>query len=200
MRTQQPTSPPPPSTSGRRPLLLALVLTLLLIGGASAFLATRGSDNASSQAAPPPPVSPTTSPPTTSLDERAEVIARLHEILRIRDEAYRVRNVKLLENIYTSDCPCLKSDRDLINYMREKHILWTTSKSDIQVKEVERANNQLWIVTAVLEAAPFQVENESGQIIRTVPKQSDLSHYVLAKPEGADRYLLGKVSFIRRVE
>jgi len=203
MRTQQPTSPPPPSRSApRRPLLvaLALALALLLTGSLGAFLATRGSDDTSARSAPPPTGAPITTAPTTSLDERAEVVARLREILKIRDEAYRTRNPDLLQSIYTSDCPCLKGDRDLIKELLKKELVWTPSETTIQVKSIERANEQLWVITAILIAGPFQVQRESGQTIRAVPQQSDLSRYVLARPASTEPLLLGRVSFIRRVK
>jgi hypothetical protein len=200
MRTQQPTSPPPPSTSGRRPLLLALVLTLLLIGGASAFLATRGSDNASPQAAPPPPVPPTTSPPTTSLDERAEVVARLREILRIRDEAYGTRNAFLLTQIYSNDCPCLRSDREIIQKMKSLRIVWKGVSTSIKVKKAERINPRLWILTTSVTGASFKIEKESGERVREVASGSDVVQFLLTKPSGQQDWLLGKGSFIRGVD
>jgi hypothetical protein len=196
MRTQQPTSPPPPSTSARRPLLLALVLTLLLIGGASAFLATRGSDNTSPQAAPPPPVPPTTSPPTTSLDERAEVVARLREILRIRDEAYERRDEVLLQSIYTDDCPCLRSDREIIEDLRKNGQIWVSSVTTMKVEKLERVTSRQWIIVGVLTALPFHIKDESGRLIEKVPQESNSVRLALAKPVSSKIWLLGNASLI----
>ncbi len=202
MRTQ-PASPPPPSlsrTTPRRPLLLALVLAVLLAGALGTFAVTRGSNTP-----PPPPGPPTTSPPpalatTTTLDERTEVVARLKEILKIRDEAYRTRDPNLLQSIFTKDCPCLKGDREVIGELIKREIIWTKSVSEIQVQKVERASSQLWVVTAILTVSPFEIRKGSGELVRTVPRESDLSRYALTRLDSSHELKLGRVSFIRRIQ
>jgi hypothetical protein len=58
--------------------------------------------------------SPKTTAATTGLDTRTEVAERLRDILRVRDQAFQGRNFRLLEDIYTLDCPCLEGDTNAI--------------------------------------------------------------------------------------
>jgi hypothetical protein len=198
MRTQQPTRPPPPSTSARRPLLLALVLTLLLIGGASAFLATRGSE--SLQSSKPSSTAAPAEITTTTLSSRSEVVARLQEILRIRAEAYRSRDANLLESIYTADCPCLESDRRRIQQLLRDSVIWRGVSTTIRVTKAEPVNDRLWIVTGIIDGAEFRIERESGVLVREVPKAQDLGRFALTRPMDQAVWLLGRASFIQRIE
>jgi len=175
------------------------VLALLLTGGIGTFLATRGSDETPPQSAPPPTGPPTATAPPTSIDERAEVVARLREIFRIRDEAYAGRNVIPLTQIYASDCPCLKSDMQIIQQMKTMGVIWEGVSTSIEVQKAERVNARLWILTTIVTGAPFRIEKESGQLIREVGKGSDLVRFILTKPSGHQDWLLGKGSFIRGV-
>jgi len=200
MLTQQPTSPPPPSRGAhRRPLLIALVLALLLTGGIGTFLAARGSD---SMRVPTNPSS--TAPPanvtTTTLNDRSRVIVRLQEIFTIRAEAYQSRDASLLEGIYTTDCPCLESDRRRIQQLVRDHIVWRAPSTSIRATKAEPVSDQLWIVTAIVDGAPFRIEKESGELIREAPRAQDLGRFALAKPVGQAEWLLGRASFLQRIE
>jgi hypothetical protein len=194
MRTQQPPTPPPPSRSvARRPRFLALVLALLLTGGVGTFLATRGSDDPPPLTATPPPTIAT----TTTLNERAEVVSRLEQIFRIRDRAYTTRDANTLGRIYTVDCTCLVADKKIIQEMKARQIVWKGISTSLEVTKTERVTARLWLLTAVINNAPFRIEKESGELVRSVPKGSDLARFALAKPVGEPNWLLGKGSFIR---
>jgi hypothetical protein len=56
---------------------------------------------------------------TTSTIARNEIEARLRDILRVRDLAYQRRDIELLRQIYTTDCPCLRGDVSAIRQLRK---------------------------------------------------------------------------------
>ena len=100
----------------------------------------------------------------------------------------------LLESVYTNDCPCLDGDRSEIQRLIKEHVVWRGILTSIDVQKVEKVNDRQWIVEAIFIAAPFQIESESGRLIRSVPRQTDHSRFALARPTGHDQWLLGHVS------
>ena len=46
--------------------------------------------------------------PSSTIEVRDEVVGRLIEIFRVRDRAIQTRNARLLDALYTPDCPCLE--------------------------------------------------------------------------------------------
>jgi len=198
MLTQRPTSPPPPSRGAhRRPLLIALVLALLLTGGIGTLLATRGSDETPPQSAPPPTGPPTATAPPTSIDERAEVVARLREILKIRDRALEERDASLLDQIYTVDCGCLQDGRTVIRRLRQERLVWKELSTTFTESKLEQVGERQWIVVGTLMTSSAIVETETGKLVRRAPAQRFLFRFALAKPVGSDQWLLGNASQIR---
>jgi hypothetical protein len=169
--------------------ILAGFLVLAAIAGA-----VGGCSHKSSHAASPTVSSHVPSTPTTTLDPKAQVVARLKEILKIRDEAYRQRNPALLNSIYTSDCPCLRGDGDAIRQMIKDHAVWVGASMSVSVNAVERINDRLFIVVGVLKASGFRIEKESGAIIRTEEGRSETFRFLLARPKGRAQWLLGSAS------
>jgi hypothetical protein len=118
-------APPPPAPRGPslRVWLAATAVALLVATAVAAFLMTRGEGEA--VGSPPPSLEPTSpqttaSSTTTTIDTETEVVARLREILRVRDNALLQRNAGLLDDIYTVDCNCLKDGRIAIRQLRQK--------------------------------------------------------------------------------
>jgi hypothetical protein len=161
--------------------------------------ATRGEDPPAASLPPAPSSPPTTAAATTAtINPRTEVVARLKEILKVRDRALETRNANLLSSIYTVDCPCLQGDTDAIRRLKQSRQVWRGVATSISVEKLERVNDRLWIVNALFVAAPFQVENESGELIRTTPGERNLTRFALARPVGYQEWLLGHVSLIER--
>jgi hypothetical protein len=117
-------------------------------------------------------------------------VAQLRAILKVRDQAYRERNVDLLGRIYTTDCPCLRGDRGAIQQLLKDNAVWVGASTSVQVREFEKVNNRLWIVVANFVASPFRIETESGKPIRAVEGRSELFRFALARTK-SDRLLLG---------
>jgi hypothetical protein len=203
METEDRPAPPPPTPGGtsRRAAVAAIAAALLLVVAVVAVFATRGDGDAAGSTAPEPPPSQTTTAAattTTTIDTETEVVARLREILRVRDRALETRNPNLLASIYTVDCPCLTGDRDAIRRLRHAREVWLGVSTSIRVQKLERINANLWIINAFFVAAPFNVESESGDLIRKNPEERHLSRFVLARLANDGEWLLGHVSLIER--
>jgi hypothetical protein len=69
---------------------------------------------------------------------RDEVIIRIHEIFRVRDQAIRTRNSLLLDGIYTGDCPCLKGDQKLIQNLRQERRMWRGVKVSLTIGKLRK--------------------------------------------------------------
>ena len=123
-----------------------------------------------------------------------EIISRLGDILRIREEAYRSRSPEYLRWIYSSDCPCLANDEKAILELLDHKYRWRGIATSIEVRSVNRMNDQLWIVVALLKSKALRIEKEDGKLIRIEPAGSDLFEFTLVKPHGAKQWLLGLVS------
>jgi hypothetical protein len=136
------------------------------------------------------------SAPTSTIGARDEVVERLHQIFRIRDKAIRTRDVLLLEDIYTLDCPCLEGDRKLIVQLRRDRLQWRGIRVSLDVQKVERVNDRLWMVSALVTTSPFEILDESGASVREIPQGQELSRFALARPVGQRHWLLGRASVI----
>jgi ketosteroid isomerase-like protein len=148
----------------------------------------------SEPAAKAPASAPTSSgiaPTTTSITEEDEVVARLREILKARDRAYRDRNVDLLKEVYTSDCPCLRGDGDAIRQLLKDDAVWIGASTSVRINRLEKENDRLWVVVADFIASPFRIETESGDLIRAVDKRSEPFRFVLTRKSAGESLLLG---------
>jgi hypothetical protein len=83
---------------------------------------------------------------TTSSDPRTELVSRLEEILARRELAYRSRNPEILKEIYTVDCPCLKSDSNAIRELVNENYNWVGGETSIRVRRLERVTERMWIL------------------------------------------------------
>jgi hypothetical protein len=135
--------------------------------------------------------SPTVAATTSTIGEKEEVVVRLQEILRVRDRAYRDRDIELLRKVYTTDCPCLRGDRDAIRQLLRDNAVWVGASTSVRVQELERVNDRLWIVVADFIGSPFRIETESGDLIRAVEGKSEVFRFALARTTSDKELLLG---------
>jgi hypothetical protein len=175
---------------GRWILITALVAASLLL----AVLVTRDDDGAAEATRTDLSVPPASSQTTTNFDPQTELVTRLREILSQREEAYRKRDPEILKNIYTVDCPCLESDSKAIRELLSKGYIWVGGQTSIRARRMERVTNRMWIVVATFDSESLRIETESGRLVRTEPRGSDLFQFVLAKPAGSNQWLLGRAS------
>jgi hypothetical protein len=141
--------------------------------------------------------SQTTTTPKSTIGTREEVVTRIHQIFRVRDQAIRTRNPLLLGNIYTVDCPCLKGDQQLIQKLKQERRRWRGVKVSLAVREAEKINDRLWTVSAVVTTSSFDITTESGVLVRRVPQGHEFSRFTLARPTNQDNWLLGQASVIQ---
>jgi hypothetical protein len=172
----------------------AAALILLVI----VTLTTRmtGSDESDASSATVIADSPGTSTPSTTFGTRDEVESRLHQIFRIRDEAIQTRDARVLSDIYTVDCPCLKGDRALIKRLKNQGVIWRGVKVSLTIEDAERVNDRLWILNALVKTDAFEIARESGETVRRVAAGQERSRFALSKPVGQDAWLLGQASVL----
>jgi hypothetical protein len=161
----------------------------ILASGVAVLGAIRRADPAPLES-PSPSTSPRVSATTTTLGEKEEVVVRLQEILRVRDRAYRDRDIGLLKKVYTTDCPCLRGDREAIRQLIQDNAVWVGASTSVRVQKLDKVNDQLWIVVANFIGSPFRIETESGRLIRAVEGKSELFRFALARTTN-DELLLG---------
>jgi hypothetical protein len=123
-----------------------------------------------------------------------EIISRLREILRVREEAYRSRSRDTLASIYSRDCPCLASDGNAIDELLRKKRIWDGVKTSIEVHAATKVNERLWTVVGSFGSETLYVRTEEGTLVRTEPAGSDYVRFTLVKPQDENEWLLGLVS------
>jgi hypothetical protein len=134
--------------------------------------------------------SPSAESTTTTIGEREEVVAQLRAILKVRDKAYRERDIGLLKGIYTVDCPCLRGDRGAIQQLLKDNAVWVGASTSVEVRDVEKVNDRLWIIVANFVGSPFRIETESGDLIRAVEGRRELFRFAVSRTT-SDKLLLG---------
>jgi hypothetical protein len=200
MQFQDQQLPPPPTSRGpahHAAWVAAIAIALLVVVAVAAVLVTRGDGQAAGSPSPTPSSpQPTASPTTTTIDPQTEVVARLREILRVRDQALLKRNANLLDDIYTVDCNCLQDGRTAIRRLRQERIFWKGLSTRLTVQQIERVNDRLWVITGVLSTAAVRIENELGALVRLIPPERNRLRFALAKPLDVNAWLLGHVSLL----
>jgi hypothetical protein len=177
-------APPPPTPRGpSRAVWTAAILTALLVAAVAAVLATRGDGQAAGSLPPAPSAPPTTAAATTTtIDPETEVVARLREILRVREEAFAKRDARLFDEVYSDDCPCLKAGRDAIAALLNENVVWKGRSISLLVQSTDEINEQLWEVVAVFTSKPFRIETEEGALIRSAPAERIRYRFLLFRP------------------
>ena len=137
------------------------------------------------------------SPTSTTLETRAEVVERLRKILEIRDKAFRERNVEILEDVYTVDCPCLEGDRNAINELTANNYHMVGGATSVRIREVNQVSARLWLVVADFRSAPLRIEAKDNKLVRQESGGSDLFQFALSKPDGSNEWLLGRATTYR---
>jgi hypothetical protein len=133
---------------------------------------------------------------SSTIPPRDEVVSRLKEILRIREEAYRSRRAEMLTAIYSSDCPCMVSDQRAIEELLNHRHVWDGISTSIEVRSVTRVNERMWLVVALFRSGVLSIKTEHGKLIRIEPAGSDLFEFTLVKPNEGIGWLLGLASVL----
>ena len=180
MQNDQPRAFRSPTSGLRKAFGLAVLLGGLAVVVAVIAVA-RTSDPESAALPTEPTESRSTETTATTIGEEDQVVARLREVLKVRDRAYRSRDASLLRKIYTPDCPCLRGDERAIEQLLKDDAVWVSSSTSVSIRKVDRESDRLWIVEAMFEASPFRIETESGSLIRAVEGQRRLFRFALVR-------------------
>lgn len=70
-------------------------------------------------------------------------------------------------------------------------MVWRGIDVSLEVREVERVNDRLWTVAALVKTSSFDIVREWGAIVRRIPGGQEYSRFALAKPTGRENWLLG---------
>jgi hypothetical protein len=187
--------PSAPPLLRRRVLLGSAVTVFVAMGVVLTMSLTR--KEAETLSKPRDASRPVDAPTTTRTPEEKDRIAdRLREILRIREEAYRLRDPGLLFSIYSNDCPCLKSDESAIQELIDLRQTWDGISTSVSVKSVQRIDERLWTVVALFESAALRIETEDGKLVRTESGGSDVFRFTLVKPRESRQWMLGLASVV----
>jgi hypothetical protein len=76
--------------------------------------------------------------------------------------------------------------------------VWRGIKVSLRIEKAERVNDRLWVVNAIVVAAPFRIEKESGEIVRIMPQGQESSRFALSRPIGEEEWLLGQASLVEQ--
>jgi hypothetical protein len=181
-----------------RAFLLGTAAAVFLVVMTVAFVALRTNSGGGDVSSNTTPHAGTEKPsvPSSTIDTANELVARLHEIFRIRDRAIQTRNTRILSEIYTVDCPCLKGDQELIQNLRKERLVWHGVKVSLDIEEIKQVNDRLWTVNAQVTSSSFDIRRESGGLVRRVPSGREQSRFALARPLGEQDWMLGHASVI----
>jgi hypothetical protein len=181
--------PRPRTQRSRRGFAAAALVGGLVVALTVIAVAMRADPEATGSPSPSSS-SPGAEATTTTIGEREEVVAQLRAILRVRDRAYRERDIDLLKGIYTVDCPCLRGDRGAIQQLLKDNAVWVGASTSVEVRDVEKVNDRLWIIVANFVGSPFRIETESGDLIRAVEGRRELFRFAISRAT-SDKLLLG---------
>lgn len=186
-----------PSAPRRRLIATGAAAVLVSVASLVAVLVIRDDGDVLETGPTLTPSSAGTSASSSTLDPRTEIVNRLREILGIRDRAFRDRDAKILDDVYTADCPCLEGDRNAIKELQEKNYRVVGGATSILVRRVERVSGRLWLVIADFQSAPLRIEAEGKKVIREEPRGSDLFQFAVSRPTDSGEWLLGRATAYR---
>ena len=185
-----------PPASPRRLVALVLVAVLLLAALLAAVLLSRDVDSRVAVSTLPPSTTGALSTSTTG-DIRAEVVGRLRKILETRDQAFRDRSPKILNDVYTEDCPCLEGDKNAIQELIDNDYHIVGGATSVRIREVNQVSERLWLVVADFRSAPLRIEAEDSRLVREEAGGSDLFQFALSRPSESTEWLLGRATAYR---
>jgi hypothetical protein len=194
MRSDDPHTSPRTNGTPRWAFLVGVLLILVGIGAALVVVARSDHDTASSSL-PSPPEATVVPSSTSALDPETEVVARLHEILQVRERAFQERNAELFDSVYTTDCSCLTAGREAIAALKKENVRWQDRSVSIDVQSATSINDNLWEIVALFVSQAFRIETEDGSLVREAPAERLRYRFLLVRSSGSWR--LGNVSLVK---
>jgi hypothetical protein len=178
--------------SSRRYLIGVILMTLL--AGVVLFVTTRADEQVKAESSSPSRTEGTIASTTRPSDSEDEIVTRLREILEVRERAFRERDASLFDEVYTSDCACLRAGRDAIAALKKERVRWKNRSISIEVESARSMNRRLWEVVALFISDSFRIETEKGVLVRDVPAERLRYRFLLVRASDADPWRLGRAS------
>jgi hypothetical protein len=179
----------------RRYVFIAALVGSMIVAIALLVVTRDDEDVATSTSGTSPPVT-TASSATSTPDSRDEVVARLQEILQIREQAFQERDATLFDRVYTNDCPCLRAGRNAIAALKKEKVRWQDRSISIDVRSARSINNKLWEVVALFTSDAFRIETEDGRLIREAPAERIRYRFLLVRTSDTELWRLGGASLV----
>ena len=66
--------------------------------------------------------------------------------------------------IYTVDCPCMKSDSNAIRELVSEDYVWVGGETSVRVRRLERVTSRMWIIVADFTSEPLRIETKFGRL------------------------------------
>jgi hypothetical protein len=185
---------PSPTAGGpSRRHLLAVALILALVLSIAVFVVSLDTEPATTPSSNTLP--PATAPRGTAVpDSRGAVVARLQEILEVREQAFKERDASLFDEVYTSDCSCLRAGRDAIAALKKENVLWQGRSISIEVQSAKSVGPMLWEVVAIFVSEAFRIETEEGALVRQAPAERIRYRFLLVRTSHTNLWRLGSAS------
>jgi hypothetical protein len=171
-------------------IVLASLIALVILG--ITLLVARDDESAATTPAATSSLVATTSTRTSA--SKDEVTRRLQDILQIREQAIRERDASLFEDVYSSECSCLRAGRTAIAALKRGKILWKNRSISIEVQSTKMISSRLWEVVALFTSSPFRIETEAGQLVRESPAERIRYRFLLVRTSDEEPWRLGGAS------
>jgi len=171
-------------------IVLASLIALVILG--VTLLVARDDESAATTPAATSSLVATTSTRTSA--SKDEVTRRLQDILQIREQAIRERDASLFEDVYSSECSCLRAGRTAIAALKREKILWKNRSISIEVQSTKMISSRLWEVVALFTSSPFRIETEAGQLVRESPAERIRYRFLLVRTSDEEPWRLGGAS------
>lgn len=171
-------------------IILASLIALVILG--VTLLVARDDESAATTPAATSSLVATTSTRTSA--SKDEVTRRLQDILQIREQAIRERDASLFEDVYSSECSCLRAGRTAIAALKREKILWKNRSISIEVQSTKMISSRLWEVVALFTSSPFRIETEAGQLVRESPAERIRYRFLLVRTSDGEPWRLGGAS------
>ena len=185
------------SDQSRRYLIVGALRALLLIA-VILVVVSRDPELTATSSASTSPLQGTSASTATTIppESKSEVIARLREILQIREKAFRLRDASLFDDVYSSSCSCLRAGRDAIAALKKEKVRWKGRSISIEVQSARSVNERLWEVAALFISDAFRIETEEGALVREAPAERLRYRFLLVRTSSAEQWRLGSATVV----
>ena len=185
MQTEPGPSPSQPSAESAVGLaFVAIVLVSLFVAGSLGVVATRSAAPAV-DSAQEPETAPVASASTAAVQVRDRIVARINELMLLREIALRERDPRLLESVYAPGAGGLARDRAEIARLRSSGRRLDGLRMPVKVFDAYRPGNGSWVVVARVGRSPARLVTGSGRQVRATRATTAVYRCTLVRQDGS---------------